>query len=205
MTELANFPSNLSPVPQSLECFLLRGEGKNETKPPVPVVMNLLSPKMTHLLSAPLHRSGWRPSHSAEASRYVFSGLWKAIRPPPGLLTTAISTSRLVLGRWCCLCGGADDNSRRGRQRRKDEGSAALKRLGLGGLGLRVGQGPKAKAKAGVRDKGRLAAVARSEYFWCFKVCATLVDVAAGSKRALGRLGVINGLGSVAGRLNAFS
>lgn len=120
-----------------------------------------------------MYRSGWRASHSAEAARYVFSGLWKAVRPPPGLLAAASSTARLA-GGWCrsCVCCRGD-NSRRSRRRRKDEeAKAALRRLGPGGL--RVGQGSpaasKTKAKTGVSDKGRLAVVARSEYFWCFKV-----------------------------------
>lgn len=127
------------------------------------------------------YRSGWRASHSGEAARYVLSGLWKAIRPPPGLLVAVLSSGRMV-GGWCrlccsCCCGG--DNGRRSGRRRKDEARAALKRLGSGGLGLGLGLGQRAKGKskstpkAGVRDKdnGRLAAVARSKHFWCFKVC----------------------------------
>lgn len=115
----------------------------------------------------------------------MLSGLWKAVRPPPGLLIAAFSTARLVSG-WCycssCyLCCRGDSGRRHEGRPRKDEVKAALKRLGSGGLGVGAGQGLKsksmsnatAKAKAGVRDrdKGRLAAVAKSEYFWCFKVC----------------------------------
>eukprot|EP00903_Cladosiphon_okamuranus_P012797 g11961.t1 len=128
------------------------------------------------------HTVGWRASHSGEAARYVLSGLWKAIRPPPGLLAAAFSTGQMV-GGWrrlcgsCCCCG---DNSLRSRRRRRNEARAALKRLGGGGLGLGVEVGQRSKdnvkAEAGVRDKdkGRLAAVARSEYFWCFKVSVAL-------------------------------
>lgn len=130
-----------------------------------------------------VYGSGWRPSHSAEAGRYVLSGLWKAVRPPPGcpILAAASSIARLAAS-WCCsgCCFGFR------RRRSKDEAKAALKRLGWGGLGVGlgvrdgVGQAPPAAAsktrtkakETGVGKKGRLAALARSGHFWCFKVHA---------------------------------
>lgn len=114
----------------------------------------------------------------------MLSGLWKAIRPPPGLLAAALSTARLVGGWCCCLCCRSDKGRRRGR-RRKAEAKAALNRFRAGGLA----GGPKgtAKPKTGVGDKGRFAAVARSRYFWCFKVphvCAAFVGTVAADFRA---------------------
>lgn len=125
-------------------------------------------------------RSGWRASHSAEALRYVLSGTWKAVRPPPGLATAVSAAARLAYG-WCCRCVrsrcGGGGGSRHHARRRKDEAKAALKRLGSGGLGQGESSSPAAASeakekakKASVRGKGRLAAVSRSGYFWCFKV-----------------------------------
>ncbi|CAM9649077.1 unnamed protein product, partial [Ectocarpus sp. 13 AM-2016] len=106
---------------------------------------------------------GWRPSQSAEAARFVFSGLWTAIRPPPGLLGALSSTAELLAPRCCRPLG----SSRSRGHRRKAE--LALKRLGA-----RSGPLSPASRSGGVREGGCLSAVTRSGYLWCFKVSLAL-------------------------------
>ncbi|CAN0403241.1 unnamed protein product, partial [Ectocarpus sp. 12 AP-2014] len=107
---------------------------------------------------------GWRPSQSAEAARFVLSGLWTAIRPPPGLLGALSSTAGLLAPR-CCRPRGSGSSSR--GHRRKAE--LALKRLGA-----RSGPLSPTSRPGGVREGGCLSAVTRSGYLWCFKVSLAL-------------------------------
>ncbi|CAN0276115.1 unnamed protein product, partial [Ectocarpus fasciculatus] len=106
------------------------------------------------------HAGGWRPSHSAEAARFVFSGLWTAIRPPPGLLGALSSTLRFLAAR--CF-------RRSSSWRHRRNAKSALKRLGAG-----AGPGYPPPKPRGVRGGGCLSAVTRSGYFWCFKVSLAL-------------------------------
>lgn len=98
------------------------------------------------------NRSCWSLSYTLEAGRFVLSGLWKALRPPPGLFGIV---RRAQQGIASCCCGW----TRPTPVLQRDEARRSVDGEGGGGRG--IGR----QRRKGWRDK-----VPGSQAFWCFKV-----------------------------------